>query len=180
MSRKWIGLIAGVLVLFGAAYVGSPYWAARQFRNAALGGDVDRLEDAVDFPAVRDSLKGQLTVALTEKMNNDPALKGNPFAGIGMMMMPAMISSTVDGFVTPHGIAAMMRRGKVERAKNSTEISPDISYDYDYRGLDRFAVTVRRPDDDVAQAPSFVFERRGIFSWKMIRMQIPTDFLKAT
>jgi hypothetical protein len=66
MSKKVWGAVAAVVILFGAAYLGSPFWAARQFRNAALSADVDRLDAAVDFPAVRESLKSQLSVAYRE------------------------------------------------------------------------------------------------------------------
>ena len=55
-----------------AAYLASPFLAVRQFRNAALAADVDGLDATVDFPAVRESLKSQITVALTAKMANDP------------------------------------------------------------------------------------------------------------
>lgn len=173
MSKKvWMGL-AAVAVLFAAVYLGSPFWAARQFRDAALSADVDRLDAAVDFSAVRESLKSQLTVALTAKMQNDPEMRSNPFAGFGMVMMPAIIGKMVDSFVTADGMSAMMKRGKVE--KGEADANPDVDYDYAYRTLDRFAVTVKAPDAKKGEAPKFVFERRGLFSWKMIRMEIPED-----
>lgn len=175
MSRKvWIA-IAAFVVLFGAAYVGSPFWAARQFRDAALSANVDDLDAAVDFPAVRESLKSQMTVALTAKMQNDPEMQNNPFAGLGMMMMPAIIAKMVDAFVTPEGISALVKRGKVEKGSTGAESGPEVDYNYDYRALDRFAVTVRAPDTERDQAPNFVFERRGLFSWKMTRLEIPQD-----
>lgn len=172
MNKKvWVALVA-IVLLFGAAYVGSPFWAARQFKGAALSADVDRLDAAVDFPAVRDSLKSQLTVAMTAKMENDPEMRSNPFAGLGMMMMPAIISRMVDSFVTADGMSAMMKRGKMERGADAT-VNPEVDYDYAYLTLDRFAVTVKAPDTAEDQAPKFVFERRGLFSWKVIRLEIP-------
>jgi hypothetical protein len=135
------------------------------------------LDAAVDFPAVRESLKGQLTTALTQKMNNDPEMKANPFAGLGMILMPTIVGRMIDGMVTPDGLAAMARRGKVEAAKAGGQakasVDPDVDYSYDYRGLDRFAVTVASKQTKAGEAPRFVFERRGLFSWKMIRLEIP-------
>ncbi|MEG3086859.1 DUF2939 domain-containing protein [Sphingomonas sp. PB4P5] len=177
MSKRVWAAVAAVVILFGAAYFGSPFWAARQFRDAALSADVDRLDAAVDFPAVRESLKSQLTVALTEKMQNDPEMRSNPFAGLGMMMMPAIVGKMVDSFVTPDGLSAMMKRGRVDTSQPDAQAKSDIAYDYDYRTLDRFAVTVRAPETKAAEAPKFVFERRGLFSWKMIRLEVPTDLL---
>ncbi|PAX06373.1 hypothetical protein CKY28_17370 [Sphingomonas lenta] len=100
MRRKiWAALMA-IVVLFAVAYVASPFWAARQFREAALSADVDRLKAAVDFPAVRESLKSQLSVAMTAKFENDPAMRKNPFAGFGMTLMPTVVGKLVDG-LTP-------------------------------------------------------------------------------
>lgn len=179
MGKKvWIGLTAAV-VLFVAAYLGSPFWAAQQFRDAALSADVDRLDAAVDFPAVRDSLKSQLTVALTAKMQNDPEMRSSPFASLGMVMMPAIIGKMVDSFVTADGMSAMMKRGKMEKTGAGADgnANPDVDYDYAYRTLDRFAVTVKAADTKEAEAPKFVFERRGLFSWKVIRLEIPEEVL---
>jgi len=173
MNKKTWVVLATVLGLFAICYFGSPFWAARQFKEAALSADVDRLDAAVDFPAVRESLKSQMTVALTAKMQNDPEMKSNPFAGLGMMMMPAIIGKMVDSFVTPDGMSAMMKRGQVKGDATETTVNPDVEYSYDYRSLDRFAVTVAAPETKDGEAPRFVFERRGLFSWKMIRMEIP-------
>lgn len=173
MSRKWLAAIAAFVALFGLAYIGSPFWAARQFKEAAISADVDRLDAAVDFPAVRESLKSQMTVALTAKMQNDPEMRSNPFAGLGMMVMPALIGRMVDGFVTPEGMSAIMKRGRIERGGAEPKINPNVDYDYDYRSLDRFAVTVNALNAKASEAPKFVFERRGLFSWRMIRLEIP-------
>lgn len=173
MSRKWLAGLAAMIVFFAVAYVGSPFWAARQFKNAAFSADVDRLDAAVDFPAVRESLKSQMTVALTTKMQNDPEMRSNPFSGLGMLMMPAIIGKMVDGFVTPEGMSALMKRGRMERGGSEVKANPDVHYNYDYRNLDRFAVTVTPPDAKSGETPKFVFERRGLFSWKLIRIEIP-------
>lgn len=176
MSRKWVVVAIGAVALFAAAYFGSPYWAARQLREAAMSGDVDRIERAVDFPAVRESLKAQLSVALTEKMTNDPEMKANPFAGLGVMLMPTIVQRAVDTFVTPDGLAAMIKQGKLKDAKND-QPPPNLTYDYDWRGLDRFAVAIRANEVPAERAPMLILERRGLFSWKLIRLQVPTDMM---
>lgn len=170
--RTWI-VVAAVLSVVAIAYVGSPFWAARQFKEAALSGDVDRLEASVDFPSVRESLKSQLTIALTTKMQSDPEMQSNPFAGLGMMIMPAMVGKMVDAYVTPDVMSAMMRSGRVRTAKNAEPVKADVEYDYSYRTLDRFAVTARASDAKADEVPRFVFERRGILSWKLIRIEMP-------
>lgn len=173
MNRKIVAAIAVILLLFSAAYVGSPYWAASQLRSAATSGDVDRLDRATDFASVRQSLKSQLTVTLTEKIKNDPKMKGNPFAGLGIMMIPSLVDKMVEGFVTPEGMSAMIKRGRVQQATSTAEPATPPQYEYDYRLLDRFAVKMRAPGSKGDDLPALVFDRRGLFGWKLIRLEIP-------
>lgn len=178
MSRKLLIAFTAAVILFAGAYVGSPYWAALQFKEAALSGDVDRLESAVDFPAVRESLKGQLTAAMTEKMASDPEMRSNPFSAFGLALMPVFVGRMIDAFVTPDAIAAMIKQGRAERGKQKTQADPNVRYSYSYRSLDRFDVAVRGVKVSPTEAPHFTFERRGLFAWKLIRLEIPPSALK--
>ena len=168
--RRPLLLIAGaLLVAFAAAYFGSPYFAARTLREAARSVDAAAIDAGVDFPAVRDSLKSQLNAAIARKMAADPNMKSNPFAGLGMMMAPAIVDRMVDSFVTPDGIAALARGQKPNAPK--TEAKSDVEYSYSWVNLDRFRIRLRT----TAQAkdgPSLLFERRGLFTWKLIRIEI--------
>lgn len=177
MGRRWAVAAATIMVLFAGAYLGSPYWAARQLFAAAGSGNVDQIEAAVDFPAVRESLKGQLTIALTEKFEEDQG--DNPFKGLGTLLMPTIVQHTIDTFITPDGIAEIVKRGQLERKKGkSAAPEPDLSYDYGWRSLDRFGITIRAKDVPVERAPVIVLERRGLFTWKMIRLQVPKNMIK--
>ena len=179
MNKKIVTVVGLLVFAFAAAYLGSPFWAIYQFKQAALSADVDRLDAAVDFPAVRESLKSELTVALTTKMTTDPAMKNNPFAGLGMMMMPAFINRMVDGFVTAEGISALVKQGQVTNKANPQPAKTDVDYSYDYRSLDRFAVSVQSKDTKTTEAPAFVFARQGLFSWRMIRLDVPASAFDA-
>ena len=178
MIKRGTWLIVGAaLALFALAYVGSPFWAARQFKQAALSADVDRIEKAVDFPAVRESLKAQLTPALTQTMQSDPDLRANPFTGLGLMMMPAIIGKMVDAVVTPEAISAMMKSGRVVRRQTKASTHAKVDYTYGYRDLDHFAVTALAADTKADDAPTFVFERRGLLAWKLVRIEVPAAAL---
>jgi hypothetical protein len=107
--KKWIAVGAPLALVTGGIYVGSPYYAAYSLRNAALEADTDKLDASVDFPAVRESLKSQFSAAMITEMQNDPRMRDNPFAGLGAMMLPALIDRMVDAFITPDGIAALIR-----------------------------------------------------------------------
>ncbi|MCH2237453.1 MAG: hypothetical protein A2792_13880 [Sphingomonadales bacterium RIFCSPHIGHO2_01_FULL_65_20] len=174
--KRWatIGLVL-FLALIGI-YVGSPYYAVYSLRNAALDGDVDALEAKVDFPAVRESLKSQLSAAMMAKMQNDPEMQNNPFAGLGMMMMPAIVDRMVEAYVTADGIGAMVR-GRKPKDTDKSGVNPDIATESEYLGLDRFRLRTRNTKSGEV-GPSFVLERTGFLSWKMTRLEIPTEILQ--
>ena len=60
----------------------------------------------VDFPALRDSLKQQVTGLLTRRI--DMQKSGNPLAAIGAMIGVALIGPLVDSYATPDGVAAIL------------------------------------------------------------------------
>ena len=175
-GKVWTALAAAAL-LFVGAYAGSPYWAVKQFRAAAVGGDVSRLAAAVDFPAVRESLKGQVAAAATRRVVEDPRLRDDPLAGLGMALMPVVVDRMTDALVTPRSIAALLRQGRAVRGERGAAVDPHVRYDYGYEGLDRFVVTVRAPGAASNRAPRFVFARRGLFRWMVIGLEIPDGAL---
>jgi hypothetical protein len=176
MPRKWGAAIALIAILFAVAYFGSPYLAARNFKEAALTADADKLDEIVDFPAVRESLKSQLSSAMMSKFQNDPELKNNPFAGLGLMIAPTIVEKAVNAFVTPEGISAMVRGQNPNEVKD-TKLNPKLHVGYEWVSLDRFRVNLTTADD-AASGPTLLFERRGLFSWKLIRFNIPSSILE--
>lgn len=173
--KKWMVIGVAVLLAVAGIYVGSPYYAVHSLRNAALKADTDKLETSVDFPAVRESLKSQLSAAMIAKFQNDPEMKSNPFAGLGMMMLPTIVDRMVEAYVTADGIAAMMR-GRSPTDKSELQQNPDIESQTEYVGMDRFRVRTRNTKLN-EDGPSFVFERRGFASWKMIKLEIPANLI---
>lgn len=183
MRKTWIaGSIAGaVVILFGGAYFGSPYMAAKSLADAAQAGDKDKLDAMVDFPSVRDGLKSQFNAALTANMQNDPDMKDNPFAGLGMMI-PAITDRMVDSVVTPDGIAAMVKARRSETtttaptpAPTSSSKDDDTVRTYSYINLDRFRASAAAKSNS-KQHVDFVFERRNLFTWKLVKIDM-SEFL---
>lgn len=175
--KKSVVIAIVKIVIFGVVgiYFGSPYLAARNLQNAAIEADADELEASVDFPAVRESLKSQLNVAMMTEMQNDPEMKDNPFAGLGAMLVPAMVDKMIDAYVTSDGLAAMVRGQKPN--KNSKPVSNEkIEFNSSYVSLDRFKVTMRNTalNED---GPSLLFDREGFASWKLVKIELPNEFL---
>jgi hypothetical protein len=173
--KKWGLVIAVLAILFGGAYFGSAYLAASHFKHAALSADADQLDATVDFPAVRESLKSQFSAMLTKKMQNDPDMKGNPFAGLGMMLVPVVIDKAVDVYVTPDGISAMVEGEKPNSGQPKGD-NPDIKATHEWVTLDRFRVNLTNTKTH-ADGASLLFERRGLFSWKLIKVGLPDTLM---
>jgi hypothetical protein len=176
MRKGWIIAIGAAVALFALAYGASPYVAVRGFVAAAKQGDAEKLRGSVDFPAVRADLKPQLTAAVTTRMERDPAMRGNPFAGLSAMLMPSILDRMIDSVVTPDGIATLVRAGKVGRTDTGSAAPRRVDYGFHYVALNRFDVTLRRRN--VAGDPvRLVFQRRGLFAWKLIRIALPQSSL---
>src|ERR1700744_2601115 len=90
-----------VIVLIGAvalAYA-SPYIALNNLKRAADARDAQTVDQYVDFPALRESLKEQVAGLLTRRLGAHSS--GNPLAAIGAMIGVALIGPLVDAYATP-------------------------------------------------------------------------------
>ncbi|MEM5369504.1 DUF2939 domain-containing protein [Paraburkholderia azotifigens] len=101
-----IALVAIIVVAaLGYAYA-SPYLALDRLKRAADSRDVETVNEYVDYPALRESLKLQVTGLLTRRL--DVQHNGNPLAAIGAMIGVALIGPLVDAYATPDGVAALL------------------------------------------------------------------------
>lgn len=176
--RRLAAIILGVAVIAAVVgYVASPYYAFHRLEVAAKAGDRDGLEDAVDFPAVREDFKSQINGALLAKVQGDAGLKSNPLAQLGLLIVPALVDRAIDSYVTPQGIAEMVTQARPPKPGGRPRADgdrPHVSFEYAYASPDRFKVTAhedRRPDKPLV----FVLERRGLFTWKLVRIELPLD-----
>lgn len=105
--------IAAALLLVTGAYAISPRLALRALADAVTAGDTGKIAAAIDFPALRESLKAQVTARLVMSMAEDPKMAGNPFAGLAAVAAPKLIEGAIDSYISPGAIAAMApaRRG---------------------------------------------------------------------
>lgn len=179
-SRKlWIIGVAVLIVLFVGAYAASPLLAANALRSAAASGDPARISRHVDFPAVRDSLKSQMNAIVMAQMTSDPEMKDNPFAGLALAMAPMMIQGAVDAYVTPDNLALMIERGKAEPvgddASEQAKPSGDLRTSARYLSADTFEYRMHAEGEPPEDSFALIFERRGLFAWKMVRLELPAS-----
>lgn len=162
-------LAAGFLV----AYFASPLLAVRALVRAAETGDEAGLSRQVDFPAFRESLKGELNDRLLAEMRQRLGQEDSALAGFGMLLAPSIVSGAVDALVTPQAVAAMVTEARApaqgERSSPPTKTPsdrPEIKQSYGYRNLDTFVLTLTdeaRP----GRRLHLLMDRRGLFDWKL-------------
>ncbi|WP_428061121.1 DUF2939 domain-containing protein [Brevundimonas sp.] len=181
MTRKIVigAVIAGIVALAVALFV-SPFLAAQGIVRAARAGDAAALERQVDFPAFRASLKSELNararLEIRDRVKGDQGL-----AALGMLLAPSLVDGAVDNFVTPKGVAALVRSGETPQPErpvpaDDTPAAPKdkVRQSWAYRGLNRFAVTLTR-DDKPEEELVLILERRGPFSWKLAGVDLTPD-----
>jgi hypothetical protein len=96
-----------VVVLIGLAFAyASPYIALDRLKRAADTRDAATVNEYVDFPAFRESLKEQLGALLRRRIGAES--HGNPLAALGAMIGVALIGPLVDAYATPDGVAALL------------------------------------------------------------------------
>jgi len=187
MKRKaWLVVAVIALVVAGSFYLAAPLMAFRAMSEAAEAGDVAGLERHVDFAAVRNSLKDQLNARLMGALETDRSLSDGPFGALGALLGPAIVDQVVEAAVTPAGVAAIVRSGRAPLSDiqpgsaappppiepPTTADAPKRNTSFAYTDLNLFrarTITADNPD----QPLGWVLERRGLFSWKLVRIELP-------
>ncbi len=179
MTRKIIaGVVLAAVAAFALAWAVSPILAARALIRAAKAGDERGIEQRVDFPSLRGSLKDELNDELVDRMRRDPRVVESGLGGLGMMLAPMLLSGAVDTLVTPAVVANMVTTAEAPDPTRPGDPDPadqrdgnDIHQSWGYRSLNAFAVTLTdrdRPDDHLA----LILERRGLFDWKLAAVDL--------
>ena len=173
-----VGVAAGAVVLFALAWAAAPVLAAQALIRAAKAGDERTLERLVDFPALRESLKDELTTELAAHMRRDPRMAESDLGGLGLMLAPMLLSGAIDATVTPEVVAQMVTTAEAPDPTVRDQPEPgdagdgdDIHQSWGYRDLNAFAVTLTDRDHP-DQRLALIMDRRGLFEWKLAAVDI--------
>jgi hypothetical protein len=165
-KSKLVAAAIIALVLAGGWYWGSPLWTLKQMRDAAQAKDVDALASHVDFPALREDVKSELSASIMKEVGKDEGGLG----GLGKMFGLAMVDKMVDGMISPAGLRVMFAGADVADGgqKSGLKLSMnDVSVERS--GLSEFRFKSTKPGDD---KPVLVFHRDGL-SWKLAGIDLP-------
>ena len=179
MKRRLLWTLAVLVVLgFAGAFFAAPFLTAQSLVRAARAGDAAGIERHVDFPAFRQSLKDELSARLLAEFSGDR--RGGALGSLGMLLAPQLVAGAVDSFVTPQGVAALVREGEAPDPQSRAPETPqtdsggDVRQSWAYRDLNTFAVTLTResrPDDPLV----LLMQRRGPFSWKLAGVDLTPE-----
>lgn len=194
MTRTTRSVATALVVLILVAALGfiyaSPYIALNRVKRAADARDAQTVNQYVDFPALRASLKEQVAALLTRRV--DIQKSGNPLAIIGAMIGAALVGPMVDSYATPDGVAAILNgippRGVPgERPPQAGDATPANAPSSGvttaqqppreppqttagYRSLNTFVVTYQHGVGDARY--SAIFHRDGLVSWKLVAVDL--------
>ncbi len=178
--RKYFVIAGAVVIACLVAFFASPYWAVHKLKKAGESQDAVYITDSVDFPAFRESLKGALSAQMAKEAAASQEDGG--FGAMGAAFGAMMVGPLVDALVTPEAVIGLMQGkdlGAVTEgpgadikaaASPSQEEQNDVSTSMRYEMLNRFVVAM---EDKDKKAASLVFQRHGLFSWKLsgVRLQ---------
>ena len=192
-------IVIVVIAALGFCYA-SPYMALNTLKRAADARDAQTVNEYVDFPALRESLKQQVTGLLTRRL--DVQGNGNPLAAIGAMIGVALIGPLVDAYATPDGVAALLNgmpprgnpgeRPPVPAGAGNPPAAPAAAAEpappaagnngnsatppqppqttAGYRGLNEFVVSYQHGAGDARY--SAILRREGLFTWKLAAVNL--------
>ena len=172
MKQKVLGAIGLLAVLvIGVWFYFTPHLALHGMKAAADARDAVKLADYVNFPALKESLKGTFNAKLASMVASDP--KKDPSTALAGAFIGMMIGPMVDALVTPEGLATMMqgekpKLGGAPSGSSQPALGQEVSHGYET--FDRFVVTVKNTTS--ADPVQLVLTRDGMFSWKLSAVRI--------
>lgn len=147
MARKLLGFTVLAMVA-GGAYVSAPVVAAWQIREAVRSGNTGVLEEKVDWPSVRKSLKASLG-ASRKVLGELTDAAGLPRPGIWqrlkMAAMPFLSDPLIDRYVTSEGAPKLyVWRKRIQSVRDAAHAPTELVVASATRGsegwLDRFGI----------------------------------------
>ena len=179
--KKWIALVLVVVLGFLGYVAAGPYLAIQGIREALAEQDTAKLEQHVDFAALRVNLRAQFEDYLARRAG--PDMQSNLLGQFALSVANNVVSASVDTMVTPLGIGALLQgRSMWKKATGDTiggdTHAPPVPADplreatHRFESLSRFTATVKDEDGDPVV---FVFTRQGL-RWRLTDVRLPMRF----
>jgi hypothetical protein len=177
--RKEIVIALLVIAIgLGGYWWYSPILVLHQMEKAGAAGDADGINDHIDYPALRESFRGQFAASLATHIGQPG---DNPMSALGSMIGMAFVNQMIDAMVRPETIAAALATGRMKPQQpasepGSGEQGAKVQWTTQRKGADRMIAYPHDPGKPVdAKAPGFVFVRHGFADWKLSEVRLALE-----
>ena len=192
MNKKH-ALLAAVLLLvllLGGYFVASPWVALARFKEDARARRTEKMADYVNYPAVQASLKAQMR----NKIKAEVGRQDDDFAAatqiLGAAVANLVLDPVVEKVASPQGMVAIMNGENPLPGLNKLDIAvqppaptpptppqPNASphaqarrqWRLSYTGLNQAVIRAVPAEED---APYLVMQRKGLFGWQVVDVQL--------
>lgn len=168
-----------VVLLAGIAFLVAPAVAFFGIRSAAETSDVAGLARLIDYPAVRQSLRPQLS-GNPAAVAPAPTFMEDPIGAVRRQFEQATAAPVpdVDAYLTPAAVAALTRgEGRYASQRSGAALpAPDNTSTGGpmprpvYWGMNRVRMSVA---DEGGSETIFTFERKGLIEWQLVHVGLP-------
>lgn len=176
MKNKSLLFVVVVIIAFlGGYWYYSPYLALKKIQDAAQRKDADAFSEWIDYPKVRESLKGQIAAVMAK----EAASSYDGLAVFGTMLGMALVNPMVDALVRPESVMHAMQSGEMKQAQASAHLGTQavpgkkpVEWTLERKNVDKIVAHRREPDRGVGKGFAVVFERQGFADWKLTEILI--------
>jgi hypothetical protein len=150
----------------------APERSLEGLRAAARSGDAAALEEVVDFPALRESVKSQVEAAFQRRAAEPD---GEALASFAAILGERIMEPTIDRLLTPEVIAGLAS-GRTQ--SGGTDVTDDEGlpdHEVDWVGLGAFRLHF--PDQTEGTSGFWLeFQRQGV-AWRLVGAGLPADMI---
>jgi hypothetical protein len=111
-----------ICVLISVCWIAWPYYAAYDLATALRDGDSIALENRVAWDSVRQGLRADLNAILMRGVGSDSGAS----SGLAAILGPAIINQMIEGYVTPQGMASLMRPRNAASTSERSDASRQV------------------------------------------------------
>ncbi len=175
MKKLFGNLLVLTLIVAGISFFAAPAVAFFGIRSAADANDVAGLSRLIDFGAVRQSLRPQLS-GNPAAMAPAPTFLEDPIGAVRRQFDPAVAATVADAdaYLTPAALAGLTRgEGRYASQRSSPVVSEAGGNPMPapvFWGVNRVRMAVT---DEGGSRTVFTFERKGPFEWKLVHIGLP-------
>ena len=174
MKKLFGNLLLLTVIVAVISFFAAPAVAFFGIRSAADASDVSGLSRLIDFTAVRQSLRPQLS-GHPAALAPAPAFLDDPIGAVRHQIEQARPAAAVDVdvWLTPAALAALTRgegRYAAQRTRIPAVVTTNPMPGPVFWGMNRVRLAVA---DEGGSRTVFTFERKGPFEWKLVHIGLP-------